>query len=76
MGLALRHRTMICQKLQKDFEQKLLNYQWYITILRKTGNFLMGQIAMLYYSTLFGNCCECKSLKISVSWVSKKVALS
>jgi len=45
MGLALQCRTTICQKLPKDFEQKLLNYQWYITNLRKTGNFLMGQIA-------------------------------
>jgi hypothetical protein len=44
MVLVLRHRT-ICQKLPKDFEQKLLNYQRYITNLRKTGNFLMGQIA-------------------------------
>jgi hypothetical protein len=35
----------ICQKLPKDFEQNLLNYQWYITNLRKTGNFLMGQIS-------------------------------
>jgi hypothetical protein len=51
MGLAL-WRTTICQKLPKDFEQKLLNYQRYITKLRKTGN-LMGHIAMLYYSTLF-----------------------
>jgi hypothetical protein len=61
MGLVLRRRTTICQKLPKDFEQKLLNYQRYITNLRKTGNFLMGQIAMLYYSTMFDNCCECKS---------------
>jgi hypothetical protein len=62
IGLALRHRTTICQKLTKDFEQKLLNYQQHITKLRTMGNFLMGQIAMLYYSTLFGNCCcECKS---------------
>jgi len=45
MGLALRHRMTICQKLPKDFEQKLLNYQWYITNLRKTGNFLVGQMA-------------------------------
>jgi hypothetical protein len=45
MGLALQRRTTICQKLPKDFEQKLLNYQRYITNLRKTGNFLMGQIA-------------------------------
>jgi len=45
MGLALRRRTTICQKLTKDFEQKLMNYQWYITNLRKTGNFLMGQMA-------------------------------
>src|SRR5215510_9489201 len=45
MGLALRRRTTICQKLLKDFEQKLLNYQRYITNLRKTENFLMGQIA-------------------------------
>ena len=44
MGLALRHRT-IHQKLPKDFEQKLLNYQQYITNMRKTGNFLMGQMA-------------------------------
>jgi len=29
----------------KNFEQKLLNYQRYITNLRKTGNFLMGQMA-------------------------------
>jgi hypothetical protein len=41
----MRRRTTICQKLPKDFEQKLLNYQRYITNLRKTGNFLMGQIA-------------------------------
>jgi hypothetical protein len=60
IGLALRRRT-ICQKLPKDFEQKLLNYQRYITNLRQMGNILMGQIAMLYYSTLFDNCCECKS---------------
>jgi hypothetical protein len=60
MGLALQFRMTICQKLPKDFEQKLLNYQWYITNLKKTGNFLMGQVAILYYSTLFGNC-ECKS---------------
>jgi hypothetical protein len=45
MGLALRRRTTICQKLPKDFEQKLLNYQRYITNLRKTGYFQMGQIA-------------------------------
>jgi hypothetical protein len=57
MGLVLRCKTTIFQKLLKDFEQKLLNYQWYITNLRKPGNFLMGQIAMLYYSTLFGSCC-------------------
>jgi hypothetical protein len=30
MGMALQHRTTICQKLPKDFEQKLLNYQQYI----------------------------------------------
>ena len=45
MGLVLRRRTTICQKFSKDFEQKLLNYQRYITNLRKTGNFLMGKIA-------------------------------
>ena len=45
MGLALRRRTTICQKLPKDFEQKLLNYQRYVTILRKTGNFLIRQMA-------------------------------
>jgi hypothetical protein len=42
MGLALRRMMTICQKLPNDFEQKLLNYQRYITNLRKTGNFLMG----------------------------------
>jgi hypothetical protein len=44
MGLALRRRMTICQKFSKDFEQKLSNYQQYITNLRKMGNFLMGQI--------------------------------
>jgi len=29
----------------KRFEQKLLNYQRYMTNLRKTGNFLMGKMA-------------------------------
>jgi len=45
MGLALRRRTTICQKPPKDFEQNLLNYQRYITNLRKTVDFLMGQMA-------------------------------
>jgi len=45
MGLALRLRTTIRQKLPKEFEEKLLNYQRYITNLRKTGNFFMGQMA-------------------------------
>jgi hypothetical protein len=45
MGLALRRRKTICQKLPKVFEQKLLNYQRYITNLGMTGNFLMGQMA-------------------------------
>jgi hypothetical protein len=53
MGLALRCRTTICQKLPKDLEQKLLNYQWYITNLRKTGNFLMGQIANAYETAIY-----------------------
>jgi len=44
MGLALQHRMMICQKIPNDSEQKLLNYQQYITNLRMMGNFLMGQI--------------------------------
>jgi hypothetical protein len=45
MGLALRSRTTICQNLPNDFERKLFNYQWYITNLRKMGNFRMRQIA-------------------------------
>jgi hypothetical protein len=44
MGLSL-HWTTIWQKLQKDCEQKLLNYQQYNTNLRKTGNCMMEQIA-------------------------------
>ena len=44
MWLALRRRTTICQQPPKDFEQNL-NYQRYITNLRKTVNFLMGQMA-------------------------------
>jgi hypothetical protein len=42
IGLGLQRRMTILQKLPKDFEQKLLNYQWYITNLRKMGNFLLG----------------------------------
>ena len=45
MGMALRRRTAICQKLPKDFEQTLLNYQRYITYPRKAENFLMGRTA-------------------------------
>ena len=45
MGLALQRRMTICQKVPKDFEQNLLNYQRYITNLRKKENFLMGQMA-------------------------------
>ena len=44
MGLVLWQSMTICQKLPKDSEQKLLNYQRYVTNL-KTGNFLMGQMA-------------------------------
>jgi len=46
MVLALWRRMTICQNLPKDFEQKLLNYEWYITNLRTMGNFLMGQMAI------------------------------
>jgi len=67
MGLALQHRTMICQKLPKDFEQKFLNYQWYITNLRKTGNFRMGQMATadetVIYLDMLPNYTEKKGMK-------------
>ena len=53
MGLALRHKMTMYQKLPKDFEQKLLNYQRYITNLRKTGNFLMGQMANADETTIY-----------------------
>jgi hypothetical protein len=42
MGLALWRWTTMCQKLPKDSEQKFLNYQQYITNLRKTGKFSDG----------------------------------
>ena len=45
MVLALGRMTTICHKLPKHFEQKLLNYQRYTTNQRKTGNFLMEQMA-------------------------------
>ena len=57
IGLALRRR-MICQKLPKDFEQKLLNYQRYITNLRKTGTFLMGQMANADERPFILVCCQ------------------
>jgi len=67
MGLVLWHRTTICQKLPKDFEQKLLNYLRYITKLRKTGNFLMGQMAtaddMAIYLDMPPNYTEKKGVK-------------
>ena len=53
MGLALWHKTVICQKLPKDFEQKLLNYQWYITKLRKAGNFVTGQMANAHEMAIY-----------------------
>jgi hypothetical protein len=53
MGLALRRRTTICQKLPEDFERKLLNYQRYITNLRKTGNFLMGQMVNAHETAIY-----------------------
>ena len=67
MGLALQRRTTICQKLPKDFQQKLLNYQRYITNLRKAGNFLMGQMAsadeMAFYLGMPPNYTEKKGVK-------------
>jgi hypothetical protein len=45
MGLALRRGKTIWQKLPKDSEQKLLNYQRYIANLRMTGNFVIWQMA-------------------------------
>lgn len=35
VGLSLRRRTSICQKLPSDFEQKLLNFQRHVIQLRK-----------------------------------------
>ena len=43
-GLSLRRHTAICQKLPTDFEEKLVNFQQHVIMLRKRGNFLMGQI--------------------------------
>ena len=67
MGLALQRRTMICQKLPKDFGQKLLNYERYITNLRKMGNFLMGQMAnadeTAIYLDMLPNYTEKKGMK-------------
>ena len=67
MGLVLRRRTTICQKLPKDFERNLLNYQWYITNLRKTGNFRMGQMATadetVIYLDMLPNYTEKKGMK-------------
>ena len=68
MGLVLRSRMTIRQKLPKDFEQKLLNYQRYITNLRKTANFLMGQMAnadekAIYFDMLPNYMLEKKGVK-------------
>jgi hypothetical protein len=68
MGLALRCRTTICQKLPKDFDQKLLNYKRYITKLRKAGQFLMGQMAnadetAIYFDMLPNYTLEKKGVK-------------
>ena len=43
-GLSLWRHTAICQKLPTDFEEKLVNFQQHVIMLRKRGNFLMGQI--------------------------------
>ena len=43
-GLSLQHRIAICQKLPTNFEEKLVNFEQHVIMLRKRGNFLMGQI--------------------------------
>ena len=43
-GLSLWRRTAVCQKLPTDFEENLVNFQQHVIMLRKRGNFLMGQI--------------------------------
>lgn len=43
-GFSIRRRTTICQKLPQDFEQKVINFQRYVTDLRRKKGFLMGQI--------------------------------
>ena len=43
-GLSLRRHTAICQKLPTDFEEKLVNFQRHVIMLRKRDTFLMGQI--------------------------------
>ena len=42
-GVAAQDNDM--PEAPRIFEQNLLNYQRYITNLKKTGNFLMGQMA-------------------------------
>ena len=42
-GLSLQCPTANCQKLPTDFEEKLVNFQQHVIMLRKTGNFLIGQ---------------------------------
>ena len=43
-GLSLQHRIAICQKLPTNFEEKLVYFEQHVIMLRKRGNFLMGQI--------------------------------
>lgn len=43
-GFSLRRRTTIAQKLPADFEHKVVQFQRHVIALRKSRNFLMGQI--------------------------------
>lgn len=43
-GLSLRRRTTICQRLPADYEERLVEFQWYVIKRRHEKDYLLGQL--------------------------------
>ncbi|KAM7299429.1 pogo transposable element with KRAB domain [Ixodes scapularis] len=52
-GFSMRRRTSICQKLPEAYEEKLVAFQRFVIMLRRTNNYIAGQMGNADQTPMF-----------------------
>ncbi|KAJ8868597.1 hypothetical protein PR048_030135 [Dryococelus australis] len=70
-GFSLLRRTSLAQRLLKDFEEKLVAFQWHVIGLRKRHKYLCGQMGNADETAHVGEQHQCPSLEVSKNAASR-----